>query len=226
MLPIPRPIRSLPVSRRSLGPSVGLVRRRSRQLVAVGLTALAVGTVPTARAVAAPSVPAPDAAVVRSAEQALGTKAVPGANDAPYAYYKDDATAALIVETGSTTGVFAGTLRSRYGASVQLRAVKVSRATRTNDSSPHYGGSRISAGGTSCTSGVAFVRAGVRHMITSGHCFNVNTNVYSGPSYYGLINIRKFPNPDLALINGNGSQGYSPLVYIDPTAYTAKVVTR
>jgi hypothetical protein len=116
---------------------------------------------------------------------------------------------------------------------VQVVPVAVSRATRTSDSSPHFGGSRLHLQNYSsgCTSGVVLVRAGVRHMITAGHCYGANASVYSGTYYYGLINIRRFPNPDLELINGNagrsgqGSQFYTNAVHADPSAPSLRTVS-
>jgi hypothetical protein len=116
---------------------------------------------------------------------------------------------------------------------VDVVAKAVSRAARTADNSPHYGAARLhlrnySAG---CTAGVTLVRAGVRHMITAGHCYAANANVYSGQYYAGLVNIRRFPNPDLELLNGNpgtsgqGTQAYTHYVYTDPSSPGARAVT-
>jgi hypothetical protein len=167
--------------------------------------------------------------LTRLAERELGARTAPGARAAAYAFYRDE-TGALVVEGGAR---FGQTLRQEYGNGVRTRPLTISRSGRTNDQNPHYGGARLHlanyTGG--CTAGVALLRAGVRHMVTAGHCYAVNARIYSGPHYYGLVNIRRFPSPDLALINGNpggagqGGQGYANVVYTNPSAPSLRTVS-
>jgi hypothetical protein len=185
-------------------------------------TALVIAGLP-AGALAGPE-PVPGPSLAASAERDLGLRATPGATAASYAFYRDGPGGPLVVETDADDTEFTRGLLARYGSAVTIRPVAVSRAGRGDDGSPHFGGARIhlpnhTAG---CSSGVVLIRARVRHMITAGHCYSAGANIYSGPRYYGLINIKRFPNPDLALINGNagssgqGSQGYTNLAFTDP----------
>jgi hypothetical protein len=175
------------------------------------------------------------AAEAGSAERGLATQTVDGSKAAAYAYYRDEETGRLIVETARANSTLTDTLERDYGEGVKVVPVAVSRAVRTADNSPHYGASRLHLHNYSdgCSSGVALIRAGVRHMITAGHCYATNTNVYSGQYYAGLVNVRRFPNPDLELINGNpgssgqGTQSYTHYMYTDPSSPGVRaVVTR
>jgi hypothetical protein len=175
------------------------------------------------------------AALADSAERGLADRTLAGSASAAYAYYRDQNTGKLVVETAAANTSLTRTLDDQYGPAVTVVPHAVSRAVRTADDAPHYGGARLhlqnySAG---CSSGVTLVRAGVRHMITAGHCYQPGTNVYSGQFYFGLVNVRHFPNPDLELINGNpgtsgqGTQSYGSYVYTDPSVPgTAAVATR
>jgi hypothetical protein len=191
---------------------------------AIGVPLLAIALVATmAPATNARADPQPpDPAAVEEAERDLTLRTVPGSATATYAFYRDEETGALVVETASTTGDFADALRQTYRSAVEVRELAISRAGRNDDANPHFGGARLHLQNYTqgCSSGVVLVRAGVRHMVTTGHCYLVNANVYSGPHYYGLVNIRRFPDPDLELINGNaGSSGQGTQTYLN-SAYT------
>ncbi|MDQ1658054.1 MAG: hypothetical protein QOD41_3137 [Cryptosporangiaceae bacterium] len=212
---------------------------RIRNRVSITVLTTAALVLPLAGIRAASAAPPPTAApsptaLAASAERGLADRTLAGSAAAAYAYYRDGA-GRLIVETAPANTALTRTLRDDYGPAVTVVPHAVSRAIRTADDGPHYGGARLhlknySAG---CSSGVTLVRAGVRHMVTAGHCYSTGTNVYSGQFYFGLVNIRHFPNPDLELINGNpgtsgqGAQSYGAYVYTDPSAPgVAAVATR
>lgn len=206
--------------------SVTMSRRKTTRIgLLLAVATLAFGALSSANAQADPDVPTP--ASVNAAERALRSQAVPGARTEPYAYYQDAKSGGIVVETASLTGTLAKSLRSLFGKTVNLKQGKVSRAGRNDDANPHKGGARIHTQSYSqgCSSGVMLQRAGVNHMVTAGHCYNANQKVYSGQNYFGLVNVRKFPNPDLALINGNGSQYYANHIWTTPGSPSARVVS-
>ncbi|TNC38351.1 hypothetical protein [Mumia zhuanghuii] len=89
------------------------------------------------------------------------------------------------------------------------------RASRSADTAPHWGGARITAGGTSCTSGftVKSKTASTRYSVTAGHCGPNGTSWSSGSYYFGQTAGRTgYPEYDQARLAGST---YTNSIYTD-----------
>jgi streptogrisin C len=76
-------------------------------------------------------------------------------------------------EDASSPPVSAEQIEAAVGLPVELRIVtqKAERSTRTNDTSPYYGGARLNYGTTGyCSAGVPIKTGGVTRLLTAGHC--------------------------------------------------------
>jgi hypothetical protein len=123
------------------------------------------------------------------------------------------------IEIASTAdqSVFAGVLSS-LGRGVMFRAAKgdIQRfASRFNDFAPFWGGDQIYEFGAGynqyCSSGFAVLKSGSHYMLTAGHCYQVNSNVFTGNSVaYGTVTYSIFATNglDAELIGGQHYGGY------------------
>ena len=123
------------------------------------------------------------------------------------------------IEIASTAdqSVFAGVLSS-LGRRVVFKVAKgdIQRvASRFNDFPPFWGGDQIYeiGGGIKdyCSSGFAVLKSGSPYMLTAGHCYTVNSNVFTGNSVaYGTVAYAIFAQNglDAELIHGQQYGGY------------------
>lgn len=84
------------------------------------------------------------------------------------------------------------------------------RETRANDSSPHWGGAKITSGGAGCSSGfIVKNSAGTRFAVTAAHCGALNSTWTSGSFTFGKMTQRgPFPAWDMALLGGQSYGSY------------------
>ena len=144
----------------------------------------------------------------------------PSAVDYSYASHLDLDRGVMIVESDAPADVVAGLVAEFHGA-VEVVQGEVRRATRLSDSTPHWGGSSITNGGGTCSSGMPVKNsAGTRFMVTAGHCFLAGQAVWSpGSPYYSwgtVVNRAPFPTWDMELLGGSSYGTY---------AYTGPVVS-
>lgn len=151
----------------------------------------------------------------------------PTAKTSQFGMHLDTATGRIVVTFRDADRTAADALKRRYGDLVQVDFGNPTRRTRGNDGEPHWGGSgiHVNTGGTNdCTSAFTVVKAGVRQMLTAGHCAGNSQPIYSGTAYYGTThNKASFPTYDMVLIGPNG-ETYSRSFYADPIqayGYTA-----
>ncbi|MFD1824506.1 hypothetical protein [Mumia zhuanghuii] len=114
----------------------------------------------------------------------------------------------LDVQRAPVEGVEPGAVVVRYTGESAL-------ASRTADTSPHWGGAKITAGSTSCTSGftVKSKTSSTRYSVTAGHCGPNGTSWYSGAYYFGQTAGRSgYPNYDQARLAGSS---YTNSIYTD-----------
>lgn len=89
------------------------------------------------------------------------------------------------------------------------------RASRVNDSAPHWGAAKITSGGTACTSGftVRGKTTGTLYSLTAGHCGANGSNWNSGTYYYGeMVGKSNYPDYDQARLGGSTN---APTIYTD-----------
>ncbi|MDO5094433.1 MAG: hypothetical protein Q4D79_13640 [Propionibacteriaceae bacterium] len=79
------------------------------------------------------------------------------------------------------------------------------RDSRRDDITPHWGGARITSGGTACSSGFIVQDAGgTRYALTAGHCGEAGSTWKSGNHSFGtMTNRASFPTRDFALLGGS-----------------------
>jgi hypothetical protein len=89
---------------------------------------------------------------------------------------------------------------------VHVSEQTASRASRSNDTSPHFGGASISGPGGTCTSGfsVTLNSSGNDKGITAGHCGSNGDAFSSGSYFFGdLVGKSNFPTYDQARLSGS-----------------------
>lgn len=98
----------------------------------------------------------------------------------------------------------------RSGALTFEYTTEGGRETRTNDSAPHWGGARITSGGSGCSSGfIVKNSAGTRFAVTAAHCGSLNSTWTSGSYTFGKMTQRgPFPAYDMALLSGQSYGSY------------------
>ncbi|MBW9214791.1 S1 family peptidase [Mumia sp. zg.B53] len=118
------------------------------------------------------------------------------------------AAARLDRQAAPVEGVDAGAVVVRYTGSA-------ARASRTSDTSPHWGGARITSPSKVCSSGftVRSKSSSTRYSVTAGHCGANGTSWYSGSYYFGQIAGRSnYPAYDQARLAGST---YTNSIYTD-----------
>lgn len=112
------------------------------------------------------------------------------------------------------------------GAVVVRYSGESARASRNSDTAPHWGGARITAGSTGCTSGftVKSKSSSTRFSVTAGHCGPNGTAWYSGSYFFGNTAGRTgYPEYDQARLSGST---YTNSIYTDGLdSFTTRVVT-
>lgn len=150
-------------------------------------------------------------------EKSLESLAVSSSReDVFYGFYYDAEADKMVVEGNVSKADI-----SKLGVASALIAYSPSskggRSSRQVDSSPFWGGARITSGSSGCSSGfIVKNSSGTRFAVTAAHCGNLNSTWKSGSHTYGKMTKRgSFPTYDMALIGG---QSYAPYIYSGGTA--------
>lgn len=87
---------------------------------------------------------------------------------------------------------------------------EIGRLGRLNDGSPFWGGAKVIIAGGGCSTGI-YINSSTNGtaMVTAGHCGLNGNEAWNGNDtlLVGTMEGRKFPNPDLALIDGKSYSG-------------------
>jgi hypothetical protein len=134
----------------------------------------------------------------------------PQAKQYNYASWLDLKTGKLVLKTNAPRSVTAPLSQGYTGVIEQQDEAVRDTFSRRADTSPFWGGSSIKSGGSVCSSGFIVQRAGVRHMVTAGHCFAVGANATTTDGNLSVGNVTQrgpfLPWPlqsfDMELISG------------------------
>lgn len=152
----------------------------------------------------------------------------PQAAEATFAFFIDAATSQVRVQLDLKNPELRQALIDRFGSLVSIEEGDMGRGSRGADSAPHWGGAGIRKTGetqATCTSGFAIdvgTPVQYRGIVTAGHCYGVNSNIYSGSYYFGRISRKQqYPTFDMALIT-DSTYGHS--FYSDPSSIPVRQV--
>lgn len=139
----------------------------------------------------------------------------------------DPASSAVVVHLSEKDTEHAAALVREFGAAVRVvidEEFGRGAGSRLNDTSPHYGGARITNGG-GCTTGHAVDRNGGRWMTTAGHCVTAQGEIVrnGNGTNIGTVNVRSI-DPDIAIF-GSGSRQYSRQLWVDPCCPSVRLTT-
>ena len=134
----------------------------------------------------------------------------PTAKRHAYGFYVEPKRGVTVVRTDAPASVLSPLL-DRHPGRIVVEPTKAQRTNRFNDPPAHWGGATLTSGST-CTAGFVVKNgAGIRSMVTAGHCFAVGAVVRTGGGTWQVgtvTNRAPFAAWDLELIGG-GSYGKS-----------------
>jgi len=197
----------------------------------ISAAALAAGIVPASGAVASPPQPAGSAAPSGALEGWGPTASRAGANQSVTARIDSDraglaARGVQLTEWGPDpasgkvkiylthyTDAARLALLARYGSDVVVAAESMPRPTplsRSNDTSPFYGGDFITTPIGGCTSGPTVVgnASGTNYMLTAGHCARLGDVVKTHGLTMGTVTNRRLCSPCIDSETVNGTYGW------------------
>jgi hypothetical protein len=121
---------------------------------------------------------------------------------------RTDAPASVVTSLTTTSGFSAA--QAQALSSAEVRRSTITDRTRRDDSAPFWGGAGLLSGNGLCSAGYPVVdSAGIRFMVTAGHCYadGATVTTESGARTFGVVSNRRLPTvsghaEDMELIGG------------------------